>query len=156
LPRLEKALQGRKVQIEANILCIGGMKMDIEYVSPERRKSQRIESYFFVLYRLEAGETFRISKALGQNINVAGLMFEMENDVLAGDILYLEIYIPSDTYGFTIFSIPVQAKVVWVNRKENESEEPGGNKYQIGVEFIEIENEDRSKIIDYVEKVRRG
>jgi len=156
LPRLEKALQGRKVQIEANILCIGGMKMDIEYVGPERRKSQRIESHFFVLYRLEAGETFRISKALGQNINVAGLMFEMENDVLAGDILYLEIYIPSDTYGFTIFSIPVQAKVVWVNRKENESEEPGGNKYQIGVEFIEIENEDRSKIIDYVEKVRRG
>ena len=130
--------------------------MDIEYVGPERRKSQRIESHFFVLYRLEAGETFGISKALGQNINVTGLMFEMENDVLAGDILYLEIYIPSDVYGFTIFSIPVQAKVVWVNRKENESKEPGGNKYQIGVEFIEIENEDRSKIIDYVEKARRG
>ena len=130
--------------------------MDIEYVGPERRKSQRIESRFFVLHRLEAGETFGISKAIGQNMNVAGLMFEMENDVLAGDILYLEIYIPSDVYGFTIFSIPVQAKVVWVNRKENESKEPGGNKYQIGVEFIEIENEDRSKIIDYVEKARRG
>ena len=126
--------------------------MDIEYVGSQRRKFQRIESRFFVFYRLEAGETFGMSKAIGQNINVTGLMFQTENAVPVGDVLYIEIYIPSDAYGYTIFSIPIQAKVVWVNRKENKTKEPGGDKYRIGVEFMEIENEDRSRIMEYVEK----
>ena len=81
-------------------------------------------------------------------------MFEAENPVHVGTILYLEMYLQSKPIEDTIYSIPIRAKAVWVNRKENASKEKGINKYQIGLEFNEIRTEDRERIIEYVERAK--
>jgi len=95
--------------------------MAIEYAGQERRKFRRIENPFFISYRLEGDHSFGVCKAIGENISGGGLMFEKENSFHAGTILYLEIYLQSNTTEDTIYSTPTKAKVVWVNRKENVS-----------------------------------
>ena len=82
-------------------------------------------------------------------------MFEKENSFHAGTVLYLEIYLQSNPTEDTIYSTPNKAKVIWVNRKENASKELGSNKYQIGLEFIEMKTEDRERIIEYAERAKR-
>ncbi len=129
--------------------------MAIEYAGQERRKFQRIENPFFISYRLEGDHSFGVSKAIGENISGGGLMFEKENSFHAGTVLYLEIYLQSNPTEDTIYSTPAKTKVVWVNGKENVSKELGSNKYQIGLEFIEIKTEDRERIIEYVERAKR-
>jgi len=126
--------------------------MAIEYAGQERRKFERLENPFFIFYRLKGDHSFGASKAIGENISGGGLMFEMENSVHAGTVLYLEIYLQSNPTEDTIYSTPTKTKVVWVNRKENVSKELGSNKYQIGLEFKEIRTEDRERIIEYVER----
>ncbi len=128
--------------------------MAIEYAGQEKRKFQRIENPFFFSYRLEGDHRFGISKAIGKNISGGGLMFEKENSFHAGTVLYLEIYLQSNPTGDIIYSTPAKAKVVWVHGKENVSKELGSNKYQIGLEFIEIETEDRERIIEYAERAK--
>ncbi|HDZ28171.1 MAG TPA: PilZ domain-containing protein [Candidatus Aminicenantes bacterium] len=129
--------------------------MAIKYAGQEKRKFPRIENPFFISYRLEDDNSFGISKAIGENISGGGLMFEKENSFHSCSILYLEIYLQSDPTEDTIYSTPTKAKVVWVNRKENVSKEPGSNKYQVGIEFIEIKTEDRERIIEYAERAKR-
>jgi len=128
--------------------------MAIEYAGQERRKFERLENPFFIFYRLKGDHSFGASKAIGENISGGGLMFEKENPVHAGTILYLEIYLQSKPIEDTIYSTPAKAKVVWINRKENASKELGSNKYQTGLEFIEIKTEDRERIIEYVERAK--
>ena len=129
--------------------------MAIEHAGQERRKFRRIENLFFISYRLEGDHSFGDSKAIGENISGGGLMFKKENSFQAGTVLYLEIYLQSNPTEDTIYSTPTKAKVVWVNRKENVSKELGSNKYQIGLEFIEIKTEDRERIIEYAERAKR-
>lgn len=129
--------------------------MAIEYASQERRKFRRIENPFFISCRLEGNHSFGVCKAIGENISGGGLMFEKENSFHEGTVLYLEIYLQSNPTKDTIYSTPAKATVVWVNGKENISKELGSNKYQIGLEFIEIKTKDREKIINYAERAKR-
>ncbi len=129
--------------------------MAIEYSGQEKRKFRRIENPFFISYRSEGDHSFGVSKAIGENISGGGLMFEKENSFHAGAVLYLEIYLLSNPTEDKIYSTPTKAKVVWLNRKKNVSKEPGSNKYQIGLEFIEIKTEDRERIIEYAERAKR-
>lgn len=126
-----------------------------EYAGPERRKYQRLESPLFIFSRLEGDNSFKLSKALSKNVSGGGLMFETEDAVHVGSILYLEVYLQSGPNEDMIYSIYAQAKVVWVNRKENVSMDLKSIKYQIGLEFIEIKTEDRERIIEYVERIRK-
>jgi len=129
--------------------------MAVEYAGPERRKFKRLETPFFLLYRLEGDHNFEASKALGKNISGGGLKFEIENAVHPGTIISLEIYLQSYPIEDTIYSIPARAKVIWRSKKKNVSKEPGSNKYQIGLEFNKIKTEDRERIIEYVERAKR-
>ncbi len=129
--------------------------MAIEYAGQEKRKFRRIENPFFISYRLEDDHRVGASKAIGENISGGGVMLEQENSFHAGTVFYLEIYLQLNPTEDTIYSTPTKAKVVWVNRKENVSKELGSNKYQIGLEFIEMKAEDRERIIGYVERAKR-
>lgn len=131
--------------------------MDKKYTGSERRQFPRIKIPLFIFYRLETDKPFAIFKAITQDIGGQGLMFETEKPVPIGSNLYLEIYQPSVRYKDLIFVLSALAKVIWLNKKEDISEkEKGVNEYQIGIEFIDIQEEGKGKIIEYIERAKKG
>ena len=128
----------------------------MKYIESERRKFPRLGIPLFILYRLETNDPFAMFKAISRNIGGQGLMFETEKPLPVGNTLLLEIYQPAVKYKDLIFLVACQAKVIWINRKENANAMAGDNKYQIGVEFVKMEKEDKNKIIEYVERIVKG
>lgn len=126
--------------------------MDKEGLSnSERRRSPRLKENFFIFGKLRSTlvEEF---KAITQNINAGGLMFETERDILKDSKLELEIYLPLAGDKRIIFSIPVMAKIIWARKIEKDNFEEGENKYRIGIEFLELKEEDRERIAKYVKE----
>lgn len=130
--------------------------MGKKYAGSERRQFPRIKIPLFIFYRLETDKPFVMFRAISQNIGGQGLMFETEKHIPMGSKLYLEIYQPSIKYKDLIFLIATKTKAIWVNKKEDVSTEEGENKYQIGAEFVEIDKEDRDRVIEYVERMHKG
>ncbi|MDD1778346.1 MAG: PilZ domain-containing protein [Candidatus Helarchaeota archaeon] len=129
-------------------------------VNLERRNFPRIEDTIFIFGNLSsASNNLRTNttggfKAFTKNIGGGGLMFEIEKDVVkAGNELELEIYQPVNPDKTVIYSIPVLAKVIWTNKIEKEHFEIGENKYTVGIGFTVIREQDRQKIIKYMDKL---
>jgi hypothetical protein len=79
-------------------------------------------------------------------------MFEIDKLIQVGSVLNLEIYQPSNFYKEdVVFSIPAQARVVWINKKEDTSKKDEDNKYKVGVEFVEIGERERNVMAGYVQ-----
>ena len=116
----------------------------------ERRRFRRLKANIFIIGNLGSGSDEL--KVVTKNISGGGLMFETEKDISQDTTLDLEIYQPIDCRKSTIFSIPVLARVVWIREIEKNNFEDGENKYRVGIEFSEIKEEDRQKIIKYVEE----
>jgi len=121
----------------------------------EKRKFPRLKDNIFVFCR--SGPTFSDEfKAITCDMSGGGLMFETERDITPESKLELEIYQPSVKYKDLIFLLSAQAKVIWVKKKEDASRMIGTNKYQIGMEFVKIEKEDKDRIIEYVKRIEKG
>jgi len=120
----------------------------------DRRRYSRLGDSVFILGNLRSNPTEKF-RAPTQNISAGGLMFETEKDISQDTTLDLEIYQPIDCRKSTIFSIAVLARVAWIREIEKNNFEEGRNKYRIGVEFLEIKEEDRSRIAEYVEEGRK-
>ncbi|MBI1810423.1 MAG: PilZ domain-containing protein [Nitrospirae bacterium] len=125
-------------------------KMDMEKLQDlEKRKFQRLKDNIFILGAVKATHADEF-KAFTRDISGGGLMFETERDIPAGSELELEIYQPSNSRKKIIFSVYAVAKIVWAREIEKDSFKDGENKYQIGVEFSEIKEQDRQMIINFV------
>ena len=126
--------------------------MDMEkFQDLEKRKFQRLEDNIFILGALKANHADGF-KAFTRDISGGGLMFETDRDILAGSELELEIYQPSNGSKKVIFSVYVIAKVTWTKEIEKDAFEEGENRYRVGVEFSEIKEEDRQRIINFVNR----
>ncbi len=130
--------------------------MEKKYTGPERRRFPRLEIPLLIFYQLETEDIFVQHKAISRNMGGQGLMFETVKPIPVGSILELEIYQPSVRYKDLFFLVSTQAKVIWMNKKEDVSVKAGDNKYQIGVKFVEIEKEDKNRIIEYAERMKKG
>ena len=124
------------------------MGMEISQYA-ERRKFQRLEDNIFILGALKANHAAEF-KAFTRDISGGGLMFETDSNIPAGSELELEIYQPSDSGKRIIFSVHIIAKVAWTRAIEKDAFEEGENRYQVGVEFSEIKEEDRQRIANFV------
>ena len=124
------------------------MGMEISQYA-ERRKFPRLEDNIFILCSLKATHAAEF-KAFTRDICGGGLMFETDRNIPAGSELELEIYQPSDSGKRIIFSVHVIAKVAWTRGIEKDAFEEGENRYQVGVEFSEIKEEDRQRIVNFV------
>ena len=80
-------------------------------------------------------------------------MLETETDILQGAELELELYQPLKRSKTVILSVPLVAKVVWTRKLEKKNFEQGENKYRIGIEFLKIKQQDRQKIVKYIEEL---
>ncbi|MFC1592596.1 PilZ domain-containing protein [Candidatus Omnitrophota bacterium] len=117
----------------------------------ERRKSPRLEDNIFVSY--DSG--LRSCRFIAQNISLGGLMFESEKRISPGNNLVLEIYQPINQFRSLIFVISVKARVAWVKKIKQSFFEIGENKYKVGIEFIELQEEYKSKMLGYIREKRR-
>ncbi len=123
-----------------------------KFLSFERRKFPRLNETAFVLYRLKSDASDEFNKAFTENISGGGLMFEMENHMPLGAKLELEMYQPIKRSKTMIFSIATLAEIIWIKDIEKNNFEKGENKYQIGVEFLKIDEKERQKIVKYVKR----
>lgn len=119
----------------------------------ERRNYSRFRDNIFIFGNLRLSPTEKF-KAFTEDISAGGLMFETERDVSKMSEVELEIYQPMDSDKKVIFSIPVLARGVWIRKIEKENFEDGENKYRVGIEFLEIKEEDRKIITTYVQRRR--
>lgn len=124
------------------------MDMEISQYA-ERRKFPRVEDNIFILGSLKANHAAEF-KAFTRDISGGGLMFETDRDIPAGSELELEIYQPSGREKEVFFSIHAVAKVAWIKGIAKDTFEEGENRYQVGVEFSEIKEEDRQRIVNFV------
>ena len=115
----------------------------------ERRKYPRHKDNILILCSLKTSPNVKF-KVFTCNISADGLSFETERNILKGNKLELELYQPVNYYKNMIFCMPVLAEVVWVKKIEKDNFEEGENKYKVGVKFLEIKEEDKGKIAEYV------
>lgn len=118
----------------------------------ERRKFRRIETTIFC--QLVQGRE-RI-ESVSRDISGGGLMFEIDRFTPPLATFELEIYQPVDYRKSKIVSIFIFARVVWIKEIEESPKFEGSNKYVVGIEFIEIEEEDRTMIAKYVAEKAQG
>lgn len=109
----------------------------------ERRKFVRLNFLVDVIYRrYESSEKEKLS--LSKNISTGGICLIAYGELKESDLLDLEIYLPDDNK-----PIKVMGRVVWVNEFII-GETPKGKRYDVGVEFIDIDQDDLTKIYKYV------
>jgi len=120
-----------------------------ESLNLEKRKFPRLKENIFILYSspLSSSDEF---KAITCDISAGGIMFETERNIFKDSELKLEIYQPANRYKNIIFSISVLAKVIWMKEIERDNFEQGENIYRIGIEFLELKEEDRQRVAKFI------
>ncbi|MFC1658315.1 PilZ domain-containing protein [Candidatus Omnitrophota bacterium] len=101
----------------------------------EKRQCRRLVAKFPIRYRIRRGGFF--ASALTENISLAGARLNADRFFPHGLNLNLELNILSKIIN------PV-GKVVWSQPLAH------SNRYQMGIEFIEINQEDKNYLSDYV------
>ncbi|OQX81663.1 MAG: hypothetical protein B6D56_01690 [Candidatus Omnitrophica bacterium 4484_70.1] len=114
----------------------------IIFLMRERRRFVRLDINVKVRWkRIE--QVNEEEKEVTKNISGGGICLIAEEKLNKGDTLYLEIELPS---GELIYA---RGRVVWVNEYEIIGVEVK-KKYDVGIEFIEIKEEDREEIGRYI------
>ena len=117
----------------------------------EKRKFPRLNTRAFILYRFMEKKRLNMIKGFTNNISTGGLMFETDRQILTQGIFILEIYQPLGQSGEEIISISTTAKIKWVNQIDIPDKYKGSNKHRIGIEFVEMNNDERKTITEYVQ-----
>ncbi len=115
----------------------------------ERRKIPRLRDNIFIC-GCASSNPIEEFKAITNDISAGGLMFELERDITPESKLELEIYQPGNRDKIIFFSIHCLARVAWIKRLERENLEQGENKYRMGIEFLEIKQEDRQRVAKFI------
>ena len=126
----------------------------------EKRKFPRIEDAIFFLHNFSTNainlslSSIQGFKAHTRNISAEGLMFETETNIFEkSDEFEIELYQPLYYRKPIIFCMPVLAKVIWMIKIEKDHFEIGENQYRTGIQFLKIKEQDRQRIINYVNDV---
>ena len=126
------------------------MKKD-RFPDLEKRKFPRLKDNNFILCFLETNHDVGF-EAITCDVSAGGLMFETERYISKKSGLKLEVYQPTDRHKNTLFCIPALARVSWTRKIAKDNCKEGENKYRMGVEFLEIKEEDRARIAKYVQE----
>ena len=126
----------------------------------EKRKFPRIEDAIFFLHNFSTNainlsfSSIQGFKAHARNISAEGLMFETETNIFEkSDEFEIELYQPLYYRKPIVFCMPVLAKVIWMIKIEKDHFEIGENQYRTGIQFLKIKEQDRQRIINYVNDV---
>jgi len=111
----------------------------IEYTEQERRNYPRARCNLALQYRNLNKNYSQTSGALVKEISAGGMRFVSNNFLPVFALLKIELLPNSD-----IPLISLTARVAWIEKL------PYNESFLIGVEFLNIRNQDRFRIADYV------
>ncbi|MFH1360806.1 MAG: PilZ domain-containing protein [Candidatus Omnitrophota bacterium] len=112
-----------------------------ESVFEERRKFLRLNINVDIKYAVLPSSDNHSGSS--RNISAGGICIITHEELLPGDRLKLDISLPDDPS-----MIQTIGQVVWTKTFSIAGE--GKNRYDVGVEFIDISDEERGKIKKYV------
>jgi len=118
------------------------------YKGPERRKYVRIPFSFPVrfkeiTYSEDGGEEHGVTKyAYSSDISEEGIQLKFIGEIDIGNLLHLHITLPFEE---NCIIVTAKGKVVWGRTDETD------NVFYVGVQFVEIDAEDRNKLKEFVE-----
>lgn len=111
----------------------------INYSGEERRSYPRAQYDLALQYRILNKNYSQATGVLAKDISAGGMKFVSSNFLPVFTLLRIELLLESD-----IHSISLTARVAWTEKL------PYNENYLIGVEFLNIKNEDRVKINSFV------
>lgn len=106
----------------------------------EKRKFQRLSIQTEVVYNKEVTAK-KEKKSLSKDISRGGICLIVYEKLEVSDILELKILLPDGIK-------PIQAKgrIVWVKKFLIEGPFGGGDRYDVGIEFIKINNKEKTEL----------
>lgn len=115
----------------------------------EKRKFERLNIQTEVIYNKEAA-TEKEKKSFSRNISQGGICLIVYEKLEISDILKLTILLPDG-----IAPIQATGRVAWVKNFSIEGPFGGGEKYDVGIEFIKINKEERTELEKYLFTYRK-
>lgn len=106
----------------------------------ERRRYIRVNENSHVAYQVM--DATQIGDYMTADISQGGLRFYVSEFVPKGTVLKLRLTLKN-----IFFTFEALAKVAWVR------EEPHKDRYEVGVEFLNISNEDSLLLMGYIKKI---
>ena len=110
------------------------------FMGQERRKHERISYHAPCCYEISSDKNHSAILESGtsfiKNISLGGMRIELMRLVAVNSHLDLDVVVPT-----TVESIRAEARVVWTRKLEE-----NGNRYDVGISFVEISSENREKI----------
>ncbi|MCM8826074.1 MAG: PilZ domain-containing protein [Candidatus Omnitrophica bacterium] len=113
-----------------------------QYRGEERRKYKR-EGYFSPIKCFIDEEGSLVETAISYNISEGGIGIIVKNDKPIGKILSLILYLPNLNY-------PLQLKGKVINSIGFPSNTQEKIEFELGIEFIDINQEEKDKIREYL------
>ena len=112
----------------------------------ERRRFPRLNVSVDIEYSILKKESLHGNESITKNISAGGICLIVYEDVKVGSLLDLKINISEINY-----SINVKGKVIWSSSFSIGSDQR--DRYDLGIEFTDINETDRQKISQYVFKL---
>ncbi|MFA5093703.1 MAG: PilZ domain-containing protein [Candidatus Omnitrophota bacterium] len=108
---------------------------------PERRQFERVNTAMSVQYRGIRQASDSVISAISRDVSAGGIRLLVDEFISVFTRLVLEIALPSIPN-----PVKVVSKVAWIRKR------PYGEQYEVGVEFMDMPEEDRRGICDFVER----
>ena len=114
----------------------------------DKRKAPRLKAYHLIKYKLLSDEENRQEAAISniKDIGEGGVSFKIDEPVVIGNMMELKVQFPP-------LSAPIStlAKVVWVKKLPRLNKYDKSDKYEIGVQFLSIEDNMRKTIAEKID-----
>lgn len=111
------------------------------HTGAERRRFPRLAVSLIVDYSVS--KTASIARAQTRDISAGGICLVVYEDIKAGTVLELKIYLPDNAS-----PIAAKGKVIW--KTEFSFSSDSKSRFDMGIEFSEIGESDRQKISLYI------
>ena len=108
---------------------------------PERRQQQRVYMTMSVQYRGIRQANNSVVNAISRDISTGGVRLLVNEFISVFTRLVLEIAVPSAPK-----PVRVVSKIAWVRKR------PYGEQYEVGAQFVEMSEEDRRGVTDFIER----
>jgi len=113
------------------------MKNNVEM--KEKRRYIRTDTSMLMVLRLKEGDSLREIKSVTRNISATGMMIEVENELPVGTQIQIDLTAPE-----SVNPVHCVGKVIW------SAPLAGGGKYTNGVEFTNIEEDNKNTFLKFL------
>ncbi len=108
---------------------------------PERRQNPRINTTMSIQYKGIRQASDSVMGAIARDISSGGIRVLLNEFVSVFTRLVVEVAIPSNPKLIRVIS-----KVAWIQKR------PHGEQYEVGMQFLDMAEEDRRDIAEFVER----